>query len=159
MQGPYIYPLKRPLLHVGLRSRCPQFYACTGALPALCLLLNSTHYENTPLSLLLAVLLVASCKKDNTAVQVRFVTTGTEVTQFKFTTGATEVSKDVPYSGSRDTTVTVSKGTLVKLDSKASSNNLSGAIFVDGRQVATQTDTDPDGDGKSQVKVDYSIPK
>jgi hypothetical protein len=46
---------------------------------------------------------------------------------------------------------------MVKLDSKANSNYLTGAILVNGVQVTSGTDADPDGDGKSQVKIEYLL--
>lgn len=101
-----------------------------------------------------------ACKKENgDTYTVKFVTTGTNVTQFKFYQGSTTADKAVPFSGTQDTTMMVPAGTMVKLDSKANSNNLTGSIFVNGQQVVTGTDTDTDGDGKSQVKIEYSIPK
>jgi len=106
----------------------------------------------------LASLLLFACKKEkNDAYTVKFVTTGTNVTQFNFYQGSTISNKTVPFSGTRDTTMIVTKGVMVKLDSKANSNNLEGAIFVNGVQVATGTDRDADGDGKSQVKIEYTL--
>lgn len=97
-------------------------------------------------------------EKDNSFV-VKFVTSGNNVTQFKIYQGSTEADKSVPFSGTRDTTIVVTSTTMVKLDSKANSNNLSGAIFVNGVQVAAATDTDTDGDGKSEVKLEYTVTK
>ena len=110
--------------------------------------------------LLIAAFVITSCSKDKAeTVKVRFVTTGIDVTQFKFTTGAFVSDKEVPFSGMEDTTIMVARGTMVKLDSKANSSNLAGQIFVNDDQVVGGTDTDIDGDGKSQVKIEYSIPK
>ena len=53
--------------------------------------------------------------------------------------------------------MTVPAGTNLKLDSKANSNNLSGAIFVNGVQVVSGIDADTDGDGKTQVKIEYTL--
>lgn len=53
----------------------------------------------------------------------------------------------------------VAAGTMVKLDAKANSNNLAGAIFVNGVEVVNGTDTDIDGDGKSQVKIEFTLAK
>lgn len=106
-----------------------------------------------------ASLLLISCKKEKDSYSVKFVTTGNNVTQFKFHQGSTISDKAVPFSGTQDTTVAVAAGTMVKLDTKANSNNLVCAIFVDGVQVANGTDTDNDGDGKSQVKIEYMLAK
>ncbi|MES2881957.1 MAG: hypothetical protein V4676_07410 [Bacteroidota bacterium] len=101
-----------------------------------------------------------ACKKGNTETySVKFITTGNDVTQFKFYQGQTTADKAVPFSGTQDTTVVVSAGTMVKLDSKANSNNLTGAILVNGKEVVTGVDADTDGDGKSQVKIVYTLPK
>jgi hypothetical protein len=108
----------------------------------------------------LACLVFFACKKENKETFiVKFVTTGTDVTQFKFYQGSTSADKEVPFSGTQDTTMIVAAGTMVKLDSKANSNNLTGSIIVDGVQVANGTDTDTDGDGKSQVKLEYTLTK
>jgi len=99
-----------------------------------------------------------ACKKDKDDTYiVKFVTTGTNVTQFKFYQGSITGDKAVPFSGTQDTTMTVPAGTNLKLDSKANSNNLTGSIYVNGVQVVTGTDTDPDGDNKSQVKIEYTL--
>lgn len=108
----------------------------------------------------LAALVFFACKKDNDGTyKVKFVTTGDNVTQFKVYQGSTVADKAVPFSGTRDTTIFVPVGTMVKLDSKASSNNLTGTIFVNDVQVNTGSDTDRDGDGKSQVKLEYTVAK
>jgi hypothetical protein len=110
--------------------------------------------------LLLGSLLFFACKKEkNETHTVKFVTTGNNVTQFKIYQGSTIADKAVPFTGTQDTTIVVTKGTMVKLDSKANSNTLTGKIFVDGTQVVTGTDADTDGDGKSQVKIEYNIPQ
>jgi hypothetical protein len=110
--------------------------------------------------LFLASFVFFACKKDKAeAYTVRFVTTGSNVTQFKFYQGSTIADKSVPFSGTQNTTMVVAAGMVVKLDSKANSNNLTGAIFVNGRQVVSGVDTDTDGDGKSQVKVEYTLAK
>lgn len=103
-------------------------------------------------------LLLFACKKENDGTfKVKFVTAGTNVTQFKIYQGSTISDKAVPFSGSQDTTIIVTKGTMVKLDTKANSNSLTGSIFVNDVQVANGSDTDTDGDGKSQVKLEYQI--
>lgn len=108
----------------------------------------------------LGLLFLFSCDKEkDDTYKVKFVTTGSNVTQFKFTSGATVSDKDVPFSGTQDTTIMVAAGTAVKLDLKASSNDLAGSIFVNDKQVATGADADTDGDGKSQVKLEYTVPK
>lgn len=110
--------------------------------------------------LCLASFVFLSCKKDNDGTyKVKFVTTGTNVTQFKIYQGSTVADKSVPFSGTQDTTINVPMGTMVKLDSKANSNNLSGTIFINDVQVVTATDNDTDGDGKSQVKLEYTAGK
>lgn len=108
----------------------------------------------------LAALVLFACKKDNDGTyKVKFVSTGDNVTQFKVYQGSTVADKAVPFSGTRDTTIFVPVGTMVKLDSKANSNSLVGAIYINDVQVATGTDTDTDGDGKSQVKLEYTVAK
>ena len=105
-------------------------------------------------------LLFFACKKDKAETYtVKFVTTGTNVTQFKFYQGSTISDITVPFSGTADTTVIVPAGTVVKLDTKANSNNLVGTIYVNNVQVANGTDTDVDGDGKAQVKLEYPLAK
>ena len=109
-------------------------------------------------TLLLVSFVFFACKKDNdNTYTVKFVATGNNVTQFKFYQGSTIADKAVPFSGTQDTTMIVPAGTNVKLDSKASSTLLSGAIFVNGVQVVSSADTDTDGDGKTQVKIEYTL--
>ena len=108
--------------------------------------------------LALASLVFFSCKKKTEILSVKFVTTGEIVTQFKVYNGSTVGDKAVPFSGTQDTTLTVSPGTTVKIDAKAN-GNLSSSIFLNGVQVATGTDPDLDGDGKTQVKIEYAIPQ
>ena len=108
--------------------------------------------------LFLASLLFLACKKDkDDTYTVKFVTSGNNVTQFKFYQGSITGDKAVPFSGTQDTAMTVPAGTNLKLDSKANSNNLSGAIFVNGVQVVSGIDADTDGDGKTQVKIEYTL--
>jgi hypothetical protein len=109
---------------------------------------------------LASAIVLVSCKKDNSAnYKVTYITSGTSVTQFKFTLGSMDNLAAVPFTGQRDTTIYVAGETVVKLESKASSNNLTGKILVNDQVVASGTDTDTDGDGKTQVKIDYSLPK
>lgn len=105
----------------------------------------------------LASLLFFSCKKSNETYQVKFVATGTEVTQFKYYIGSTFSDVAVPFTGTRDFVISVAKGTMVKLEAKASSNNLSGVIFVNNVMMANGTDGDTDGDGKSEIKLEYQL--
>jgi hypothetical protein len=103
-------------------------------------------------------LVFLSCKKNKSETyKVTYITSGTSVTQFKFTTGSTDNLATVPFTGQRDTTIYVAAGTAVKLDSKANSNNLTGKILVNDVIVASGSDTDNDGDGKTQVKLDYTL--
>jgi hypothetical protein len=39
----------------------------------------------------------------------------------------------------------------------ASTANLLGKIYVNGTEVATQTDPDTDKDGKTQIKIEYTL--
>jgi hypothetical protein len=106
----------------------------------------------------LASIVFFACKKEkDDTYTVKFVTTGTDVIQFKVYQGSTVGDKEVPFTGTQDTTMVVPAGTMVKLDSKANSNYLTGAILVNGVQVSSGTDADPDGDGKSQVKLEYLL--
>lgn len=113
----------------------------------------------------IAILICASafffaCKKEkNDTYTVKFVSSGSNVTQFKFHQGSTISDKAVPFSGTQDTTVMVAAGTMVKLDLKANSNNLTGSIYVDNVLVSNGSDADTDGDGKSQVKLEYTLAK
>lgn len=109
--------------------------------------------------LFIASLLFFSCKKNNNDThQVKFVVTGTNVTQFKYYIGSTFSDVVVPFTGTRDITIAVAKGTKLVLEAKASSNNLSGEIFVNNVLLSKGTDGDTDGDGKSEVKIDYQLP-
>jgi len=111
--------------------------------------------------LFLAAISIVACKKDKdeSSNKVRFVVSGTEVTQFKFTSGATDYFTTVPFTGTKDTTIYVNSGTTVKLDAKANSSSLSGLIYVNDSPVASGGDEDLDGDNKTQVKIEYIIPK
>ena len=106
------------------------------------------------------VFLLFSCKKDknNTTYKVRYSVTGNSVNQFKITQGGTDNLVSTPFSGTKDTTIYLSAGVLVKLDTKADNNNLVGTIYVNDVLKATATDTDLDGDGKTQVKIEYGLP-
>jgi len=107
------------------------------------------------------ILLLFSCKKnkDNTIYKVTYSVTGNSVNQFKFSEGSTDNYVETPFSGTMDTTVYVQAGTTLKLDTKADNNNLVGSISVNDIIMATGTDTDTDGDSKTQVKLDFTLPK
>ncbi|SRR5258706_1926770 len=107
------------------------------------------------------VFLLFSCKKDkdNTLYKVTYSVTGNSVNQFKITEGTTDKFVAIPFSGTRDTTIYIQSGTMLKLDTKADNNNLVGSIFVNDVLKATGTDTDIDGDGKTQVKIEYGLPQ
>ena len=107
------------------------------------------------------VLLLFACKKDknSTTYKVTYVVTGNSVNQFKITEGTTDKFVGAPFSGTKDTTIYIQAGTMVKLDTKADNNNLVGSIFVNDVLKATGTDTDIDGDGKTQVKLEYGLPQ
>ncbi|HEY0355630.1 MAG TPA: hypothetical protein VGC29_05470 [Flavisolibacter sp.] len=108
----------------------------------------------------LAVLSIVACKKEkDETYKVKYVVTGDAVSQFKFSTGATDNSAETPFNGTQDTTIYVAAGTLVKLDAKANSNNLVGSIYVNDAIVVNGTDNDTDGDGKTNVKLEYLLPK
>lgn len=101
-----------------------------------------------------------ACKKSNTEnLKVKYLVTGNSVNQFKISYGASDKLLSVPFSGTKDTVIYQQRGTSIKLDTKANNNNLLGAIYVNDVLVASQTDTDSDGDGKTQVKLEYNIPK
>jgi len=107
------------------------------------------------------VLLLVSCKKDkdSTTYKVKYSVTGNFVNQFKITNGTTDNFVATPFSGTKDTTVYMQSGTMLKLDTKAENNNLVGAIYVNDVLKVTGTDTDTDGDGKTQVKIEYGLPQ
>ena len=112
----------------------------------------------------LAILVIVSaslfaCTKQIENVDVRFVTSGQDVTQFRFTQGLTTLEKPCPFTGTLDTTLTVARGTHVKLESIAQSNMLGGVIYVNDVEVAWKTDDDSDGDGRAVVKLEYKIPE
>jgi hypothetical protein len=114
---------------------------------------------------LLTGLTLFSCKKkdDPSLIKVKLSVTGTSVTQFKFNTEglAASTSVKVPFTGTKDTTVFVTGGKAISLDTKAdaaTSSPLVGTIYVNDVQVATQTDADTDKDGKTQVKLSYMVP-
>jgi hypothetical protein len=89
---------------------------------------------------------------------VTYTVTGDAVNQFKITAGSTDNLVSTPFSGTKDTTVYLSAGVSVKLDTKADDHNLVGTIYVNDILKATATDTDLDGDGKTEVKIEYGLP-
>jgi hypothetical protein len=110
----------------------------------------------------LAIVFLTACKKDNSVYKVTYLVTGNNVEQFKISYNASDNFMRVPFFGSRDTTVYKPAGTLVKLDIKAHSeytHPLYGAIYVNDSLAVTLTDWDVDGDGKTQVKIEYALPK
>ena len=111
----------------------------------------------TTLTITLAILM-AGCKSDPLSSKVTYKVTGTWVTQFKITNGSTEHVVNVPFAGTKDTTVYIVYGTKVKLDAKGEGTSLQGTIYIDDVLVATLIDNDADGDSKTQVKIDYTIP-
>jgi hypothetical protein len=111
--------------------------------------------------LCLPVIFLIACKKDEKlgSYKVKYVVSGDQVSQFKFTTGSIDHSADVPFNGTQDTTIYVDGGTVIKLDTKANSNNLVGTIYVNDAVAVTGTDPDTDGDGKTNVKIEYTLAK
>ncbi|MDB5277316.1 MAG: hypothetical protein JWR61_2271 [Ferruginibacter sp.] len=105
--------------------------------------------------------LLFSCKKDtnSTTYKVRYTVTGNNVNQFKITQGITDNYVFTPFSGTKDTTLSMQPGTTLKLDTKATNNNLVGSIYVNDVLKATGADLDTDGDGKTEVKIDYTLQK
>ena len=104
--------------------------------------------------------LLFACKKEkeSTTYKVKYVVTGTFVNQFKITQGTTDNFVATPFSGTKDTTVYMQSGTMLKLDTKAeNNNNLVGTIYVNEVLKVTGTDLDIDGDGKTQVKIEYAL--
>jgi hypothetical protein len=112
--------------------------------------------------ILFVAIVVFACKKDDKhegSYKVKYSVTGASVNQFDITSNTDVHSVYTPFTGTRDTTVYLSAGTVLKLDAKATSHNaLIGSIYVDDTMVATLTDSDADGDSKTQVKIDYTIP-
>jgi hypothetical protein len=93
---------------------------------------------------------------------VKYSVTGNTVDQFKITNNTVDTWVLTPITGTKDTTVYYPAGTLVKLDVKANAataNSLVGTIYVNDEVKATLTDGDIDADGKTQVKIEYSLPK
>jgi hypothetical protein len=105
--------------------------------------------------------LLFACKKDKNigTYKVKYVVTGNSVNQFKITLGTADNLVATPFSGTKDTTVYMQAGTMLKLDTKADNNNLVGSIYVDDVLKATGTDSDLDGDGKTEVKIEYGLPQ
>ena len=105
------------------------------------------------------VILFLSCSKSNNSnsYKVKYVVTGDSVNQFKISQDATDEFVKSDFSGTKDTTLYVPLGTVLKLDAKANDHNLVGSIYVNDVLKATGTDTDIDGDGKTEVKLDYTI--
>ena len=91
--------------------------------------------------------------------KVTYRVTGDNVNQFKITEGSTDHIVVTPFSGTKDSTVYVQSGTMLKLDTKADNHNLVGSIYVNDDLKATGADSDVDGDGKTQVKLDYGLPR
>ena len=114
------------------------------------------------LFLSIVTLFVVACKKDNSNYKVTYSVTGNTVEQYKITNNTTDTYVLTPITGTKDTTVYYPAGTLVKLDVKANSattNILVGTIYVNDEIKATLTDSDIDADGKTQVKMQYALPK
>ncbi|MFL5811391.1 MAG: hypothetical protein ACJ749_17845 [Flavisolibacter sp.] len=110
--------------------------------------------------LFFAIASLVACKKEKGGTyKVKFVVTGNDVSQFKFSTDATDRTAETPFSGTQDTTIFVAPGTIIKLDTKANSNNLVATIYVNDVIAVTGTDADTDGDGKTNVKVEYTLAK
>ena len=107
----------------------------------------------------LAVFLFLSCKKDNNSTQykVKYVVTGDSVNQFKISQDATDDFVKSDFSGTKDTTVYVQFGAVLKLDAKANDHNLVGSIYVNDVLKVTGTDLDSNQDNKTEVKIDYTI--
>ncbi|MDN3657240.1 hypothetical protein QWZ08_16440 [Ferruginibacter paludis] len=105
--------------------------------------------------------LLFSCKKDSTGTtyKVKYTVTGNNVSQFKITQGVTDNYVLTPFSGTKDTTLSMQPGATLKLDTKATNNNLVGSIYVNDVLKATGADLDTDGDGKTEVKIDYTLQK
>src|SRR4051794_28116523 len=93
----------------------------------------------------IAALTLFACKKDNKnegSYKVKYSVTGSSVDQFNVTNNADVHSVYTPFNGTRDTTVYLPAGTVLKLDAKASSHNaLIGSIYVDDAMVASLTDS------------------
>ncbi|MCO4294264.1 hypothetical protein NF867_15490 [Solitalea sp. MAHUQ-68] len=104
-----------------------------------------------------ALLLITSCKKDDSAKKVRFLVTGTSVTDVKFNFKSTVQAFKVPFTGTKDTTVMVSESSPLSLNAKSTGGRLTGQIYVDGVLVSEKIDNDTDGDGKTEVKADYEL--
>jgi hypothetical protein len=109
-------------------------------------------------------LLALGCKKneENPNYVVKYLITGTSVNEFKFNDGnSVSHSMKTPFTGSKDTTIIYTKvGVALSLQGKADAPtkaSLVGKIYVNGVEVATQTDADTDSDGKTQIKIDYTL--
>lgn len=104
------------------------------------------------------VCLLLACKKENaTTYKVKYSVTGNAVNQYKITVGSTDNFVETPFTGTKDTTIYISSGT-VKLDAKADGGmTLVGSISINDLPVATGSDDDIDGDNKTQVKLEYTI--
>jgi hypothetical protein len=108
----------------------------------------------------IATLFLFACKKDNgTMYKVKYVVDGTSVNTYKISYGLVDNNVVTPFTGMRDTTVMQPAGTDVKLDSKAAGPSLTGSIYVNDVLVATQTDPDSLSTNKTEVKLDYVLPK
>ena len=90
-----------------------------------------------------AAFMFFSCKKDNETFKVRYTVTGVDVSQFKISYNTTDHLAETPFTGTKDTTIYQSIGTVLKLDIKADSHySLLGSIYVNDNLVATGTDED-----------------
>jgi hypothetical protein len=118
--------------------------------------------KNAFIIALVAIIVFASCKKDNNnpSYKVKYTVSGSAVNQYKITVDSSDNWVLTPFSGAKDTTIYVAAGTTLKLDAKATGvNALVGSIYVNDALVSTGSDPDTDGDNKTEVKLSYSISK
>ena len=118
--------------------------------------------KNAFLLAIIALVIFASCKKDNTpsTYKVKYTVSGSSVNQYKITVDSSDNLVSTPFTGAKDTTIYVAGGSVLKLDAKASGvNALVGSIYVNEALVSTGSDPDTDGDNKTEVKINYTISK
>lgn len=97
--------------------------------------------------------------KQDGKFKVTFSVTGRSVEQFKTSCNSIINNVNTPFSGTKDTTIYVQGGTVLKLETRAGSQeDLDAYIYVNDVFVATMTDTDPDDDGKTEVQIEYTLP-
>jgi hypothetical protein len=111
----------------------------------------------------LVACLFLSCKKQtlSSTYKVSYSVSSDFVSEFKITQDGTEIFVETPFSGAKDTTISIQAypGTVLKLNAIADNASIGGSISVDGALKAATATSDIDGDGAARIQVEYTLPK